>query len=127
MGSVKATEDLVKQIGDMSVLELAEVVNALEEKFGVSASAPVAAVAVAGVEAKKDEVAAEVKVTLVSGGSEKIKIIKALRNIKPNLNLTDAKKMVEEAPVVIEEAIARDKAGEIKKILEEAGGSVELK
>jgi len=128
MGSVKTTDELVNQIGEMSVLELADVVKALEEKFGVSGAVQMSSASVpASVEEKKEDEAAEVKVTLVAGGSEKIKMIKALRKIKPNLNLTDAKKMVEEAPVIVEESIAREKAAEIKKTLEEAGGTVEFK
>lgn len=121
-------EKIVSEIGNMSVLELADLVKALEEALGVSAAMPVAAAApaAAGAEAPKAEEKAEFKVTLTDGGAEKIKVIKALRQVLPELNLIDAKKAVEEAPYEIAASMPKDKAMEVKKKLEEAGAKVTL-
>jgi len=123
----KSYEQIIDQIGVMSVLELAELVKALEEKFGVSAAMPVAAApAAAASEAPAQaEVKSEYKVTLKDGGPEKIKTIKALRSVT-TLGLTEAKKAVEEAPTVIAEAASKDDAKKMKEALEAAGAKVEL-
>ena len=122
-------EVLLDQIGSMTVLELAELVKALEEKFGVSAAMPVAQAAApaegAGAAKATDEEKSEYKVTLKECGPEKIKTIKALRKVT-ELSLTDAKKAAEEAPTVISEAAAKDDAKKIKEELEAAGAKVEL-
>ncbi len=122
----KSYEKMIEDIGSMSVLELADLVKALEDKFGVSAAMPVAAAAPAAAGAAPAEEKSEYKVTLKDAGSEKIKIIKALRKVNPDLSLSDAKKTAEEAPSVVAEAAPKDKAEEMKKELEAAGGKVEL-
>lgn len=125
--AAKSYEKIIDQIGEMSVLELAEMVKALEEKFGVSA-APVAAVGAApaaGGEAAAAEEKSEFKVTLKEAGSETIKVIKALRQVT-TLALGDAKKAVVEAPTVIAEAASKEDAKKMKETLEAAGAKVEL-
>lgn len=126
--ATKSFEQIIDQIGNLSVLELAELVKGLEEKFGVSAAMPMAAApaaaAVSG-EATKAEEKSEYKVTLKDGGPEKIKTIKALRQVTP-LGLTEAKKAVEEAPTVIAEAASKADANKMKETLEAAGAKVEL-
>jgi len=120
-------EKLIEEIGGMSVIELADFVKALEDKFGVSAAMPVAAAAPAAVaEAAVAEEKSAYKVTLKEAGSEKIKNIKALRSVVANLSLTDAKKAVEEAPTVIVESASKEDAEKIKKELEAVGAKVEL-
>lgn len=124
----KSYEKLIEEIGSMSVLDLADLVKALETKFGVSAAMPAAAAAApaaAGEVAAKEE-KSEYKVTLKEGGSDKIKVIKALRSVVSGLSLTDAKKAVEEAPSVIAESASKEDANKMKQALEEAGAKVEL-
>lgn len=124
----KSQEKLIEEIGNLSVIELADLVKALEEKFGVSAAMPVAAapVAAGAPAAAAVEEKTEYKVILKDSGAEKIKVIKVLRKFVPSLNLTDAKKLTEETPSVIVEAIAKKDADAMKKELEEAGAKVEL-
>jgi large subunit ribosomal protein L7/L12 len=128
--ATKSYEQIIDQIGNLSVLELAELVKGLEEKFGVSAAMPMAAAApaagaaAAGEPAKAEE-KSEYKVTLKDGGPEKIKTIKALRQVT-TLGLTEAKKAVEEAPTVIAEAASKADAKKMKETLEAAGAKVEL-
>jgi len=121
-------EDLIKSIETMSVLELADLVKALEEKFGVSANMPMAAVPAAG--AAGAVPAAEEKsvfsVVLVSAGANKIAVIKEVRTIT-NLGLKEAKDLVDAAPKPIKEGATKDEAAEMKKKLEAAGATVELK
>lgn len=125
----KSYEQIIDQIGGMSVLELADLVKALEEKFGVSAAVSVAAAPAASSAASEApaqaEAKSEYKVTLKDGGPEKIKTIKALRSVT-TLGLTEAKKAVEEAPTVIAEAASKDDAKKMKEALEAAGAKVEL-
>ncbi len=116
---------IVEEIGKLSVMELADLVKALEDKFGVSAAMPVAAAAPAAVAAAPKEEKNEFKVTLKESGAEAIKVIKALRTVT-TLSLGDAKKAVESAPFVISEAAPKEEANKIKKALEEAGAKVEL-
>jgi large subunit ribosomal protein L7/L12 len=119
---------IVEEISKMSVMELAELVKTLEEKFGVSAAAPVAAagpVAAAAAPAAAQEEKSEFKVTLKNAGADKIKVIKALRTVT-TLALGAAKEAVESAPFVISEAAPKEDAQKIKKALEEAGAKVEL-
>lgn len=124
----KNFEKIIEEIGSMSVLELADFVKALEDKFGVSgampmmASAPVAAQAAAPAQEEKSQY----KVTLQDGGTDKVKVIKALRQVVPTMNLTDAKKAVEGAPTVIAETAPKEEADKMKKALEEAGAKVQL-
>ncbi len=119
---------LVDEIEKMSVLELSELVKILEEKFGVSAAAPVAVAGVAGTGG--DDTAAEEKsefdIELTGAGDQKIKVIKAVREIT-GLGLKEAKDLVDAAPKVIKEKVAKEEAEEIKKKLSEAGATVELK
>lgn len=121
-----STNKLIEEIGSMSVLELANLVKALEEAFGVSAAMQVVAApaAVAG-EAAAVEVKSEFKVTLKDVGEKKIDVIKALRKVT-TLNLSDAKKAVDEAPTVIGESVAKEDAQKMKTELEAAGAKVEL-
>lgn len=121
-------EDVVKFIEEMSVLDLSVLVKELEEKFGVSASAPVAVAAApgaaAGGEAAVDK--DEFDVILKAVGDKKINVIKVVREIT-SLGLKDAKDLVDAAPKAIKEGVTKDESEEIKKKLEEAGASVEVK
>lgn len=123
----KSYENLIDQIGQMTVIELAEMVKALEDKFGVSAAPQVAAMPAAGAApaAAQAEEKSEYKVTLKESGAEKIKVIKALRTVT-TLGLGEAKTAVENAPTVIAEAASKDDAKKMKQALEEAGAKVEL-
>ncbi len=118
-------EQVVEFIENMTVLEMSEFVKELEEKFGVSAAAPVAVAAVAaGGEAAEEK--DEFDVVLTSFGEKKINVIKAVRTIT-GLGLKEAKDLVDGAPNTVKEAVSKAEAEEIKKQLEEAGASVELK
>ena len=122
-------EQVVEFISNMTVLELAEFIKELEEKFGVSAAAPVAAVAaapVAGADAPAAEEKTEFDVVLAGAGGNKINVIKVVRALT-GLGLKEAKAKVDEAPSVIKEAVAKADAEDAKKQLEEAGATVELK
>ncbi len=125
-----ATEDFIQQIDEMSVLELNELVKALEDHYGVSAAAAAAPVAVAAGAAGGGEAAAEEKdefdVMLTAVGDKKINVIKVVREVT-SLGLKDAKDMVESAPAAVKEGVSKDEAEEIKKKFEEAGAQVELK
>jgi len=117
--------DIITAVQGMTVLELSELVKAIEEAFGVSAmSMAAAAPAAAAVEAPKEE-KSEFKVVLKSMGADKIKVIKALRSVV-TLGLAEAKTMVESAPVTVVESIAKEEAAKMKAALEEAGATVEL-
>ncbi len=121
-------EDILESIGNMSVLELSGLIKDMEEKFGVSAQAAVAVAAPAagGGEAEAAEEKTEFDVVLTSFGENKVSVIKAVRAIT-SLGLKEAKDLVEGAPAPVKEAAGKDDAEEIKKKLEEAGASVELK
>jgi large subunit ribosomal protein L7/L12 len=121
-------EDILESIGNMSVLELSGLIKDMEEKFGVSAQAAVAVAAPAagGGEAEAAEEKTEFDVVLTSFGENKVSVIKAVRAIT-SLGLKEAKDLVEGAPAPVKEAAGKDEAEEIKKQLEEAGASVELK
>jgi len=122
-----ALADLIEQIDKLTVLELADLVKQLEEKYGVSAAAPVAMVAAGGGAAAAPAAEkTEFDVVLAEAGPEKIKVIKAVREIT-NLGLTEAKAFVESAPKPVKEGVAKDEAETIKKKLEEAGAKVEIK
>ena len=120
---------LIEQVSNLSVLELSELVHALEEKFGVSAAAPVAVAAgpVAAAPAEAVEEKTEFDVVMTSFGAEKIKVIKAVREVISGLGLAEAKALVEGIPAKIKEAVSKDEAEQIKKKLEEVGAAVELK
>ncbi len=121
-------EDILETIANMSVMEVVDLISAMEEKFGVSAAAPVAVAAAGG--AAGGEAAVEEKtefdVVMTSFGANKVGVIKAIRTIT-GLGLKEAKDLVEGAPSTVKEGISKDEAEKIKKDLEEAGASVELK
>jgi len=120
-------DDLITAIETMTVLELSELVSALEEKFGVSAAAPVAVAGVAaaaGGDAAEEQT--EFNVVLTSAGEKKIQVIKAVREAT-GLGLKEAKAVVDGAPAPVKEAISKDDAEALKAKLEEAGATVELK
>lgn len=119
-------EKLVTEIEKMSVLDLSELVKVLEEKFGVSAAAPMMMGPAAGVAVEAAEEKTEFDVELTSAGAQKINAIKAVREIT-GLGLKEAKDLVDAAPKVIKEKVAKAQAEEFKKKLEEAGATVVLK
>ena len=121
-------EEILSAISEMSVLELSELINDMEEKFGVSAAAAVAvaAPAVAAAEGGGSEEQTEFDVVLSSFGEKKVGVIKAVRAIT-SLGLKEAKDLVESAPTPIKEGVPKDEADELKKQLEDAGGTVEVK
>lgn len=122
-------EDILETIANMSVMDVVELIDAMEEKFGVSAAAPVAVAAApgaAGGDAGAAEEKTEFDVVLTSFGGNKVPVIKAVREIT-GLGLKEAKDLVEGAPSPIKEGIEKGEAEEIQKKLEEAGASVEVK
>jgi large subunit ribosomal protein L7/L12 len=123
-----SNEDILNAIAEMSVMDVVELVSAMEEKFGVSAQAAVAAVAAPAAGGGDDAAAAQTEfdVVLSAVGDKKVNVIKAVRAIT-GLGLKEAKEMVDGAPSTIKEAASKDDAEEAKKQLEEAGATVELK
>lgn len=120
-------EDMINAIASMTVLEMAELVKALEEKFGVSAAMPMAAApAAAAAAAEPVEEQTEFTVILTEVGDKKINVIKEVRAVT-GLGLKEAKDLVEAAPKPVKEAVSKDEAQKIKKILEEVGAKVEIK
>jgi large subunit ribosomal protein L7/L12 len=120
-------EEILETIASMSVMDVVELVSAMEEKFGVSAAAAVAVAApAAGGEAAAGEEQTEFDVVMTSFGENKVSVIKAVRAIT-GLGLKEAKDMVEGVPSTVKEAASKDDAAEVKKQLEEAGAAVELK
>jgi large subunit ribosomal protein L7/L12 len=122
-------DELLDAIGNMTVLELAEFVKAFEEKFGVTAAAPVAAAAPAaggGAAAPAAEEQTEFNVVLMGAGEKKIQVIKVVREIT-GLGLKEAKDLVDGAPKPVKEGVSKEEANQIKAKLEEQGASVELK
>lgn len=122
-------EDLLKTVEEMSVLELSEFVKALEEKFGVSAQAMVAAAPAAGATTEGEAVSEQTvfNVILANGGANKIAVIKAVRELVPTLGLADAKALVDTAPKEVLTAVNKKTADEAKEKLTAAGATVELK
>jgi len=118
-------ENVVEFIKNMSVLELSEFVKELEEVFGVSAAAPVAAVVAAPV-AEAVEEKTEFDAILLEAGAEKVKVIKAVREITA-LGLKEAKALVDEAPKAVKTGVNKEEAEKIKKLIEDVGGKVEIK
>ena len=125
MASEKIT-NIVEEIKSLTILELADLVKAVEEEFGVSAAAPVGVVAAAGAAAPAAEEKTEFDVILKSFGAKKLDVIKAVREIT-GLGLKEAKEMVEGAPKTVKEGVSKDEAESVKKALEEAGAEVEVK
>ncbi|MFN3524384.1 MAG: 50S ribosomal protein L7/L12 [Phenylobacterium sp.] len=125
-------EKLVEDLSALTVLEAAELSKLLEEKWGVSAAAPVAVAAVPGAAggaapAEAAEEQTEFTVVLTAGGDKKINVIKEVRAVRPDLGLKEAKDLVEGAPQNVKENVSKQEAEEIKKKLEEAGATVQVK
>ncbi|WP_069651091.1 50S ribosomal protein L7/L12 [Caloranaerobacter ferrireducens] len=127
MASEKVTK-LIEEVKSLTVLELSELVKALEEEFGVSAQAPVAmaAMPMGGAAQAAQEEKTEFDVVLSSAGSQKIKVIKVVRELT-GLGLKEAKELVDNAPKTLKEGVSKEEAEELKAKLEEAGASVEIK
>ena len=125
MASEKIT-NILEEIKSLTILELNDLVKAVEEEFGVSAAAPVGVVAAAGAAAPAAEEKTEFDVVLASFGSNKLGVIKAVREIT-GLGLKDAKDLVEGAPKTIKEGVSKDEAEKVKAALTEAGATVEIK
>ena len=121
--------EIIAAIEKMTILELADLVKEMEEKFGVSAAAPVVVGgAVAGGEAAAaEEEKTEFDVILKDAGAKKLNVIKIVREVKPGLGLKEAKDLVDNAPSTLAEGIAKDAAEELKKKFEEAGAEIEIK
>ena len=120
--------EIIAAIESMTILELADLVKEMEEKFGVSAAAPVVVGAVAGGEAAPaEEEKTEFDVILKAAGAQKLKVIKVVREVKPGLGLKEAKAMADEAPSTLAEGITKEAAEEMKKKFEEAGAVIEIK
>ncbi|HLZ75205.1 50S ribosomal protein L7/L12 [Phenylobacterium sp.] len=125
-------DTLVDELSKLTVLEASELSKKLEEKWGVSAAAPVAVAAAPGAgggaaPAEAAEEQTEFTVMLTAGGDKKINVIKEVRSVRPDLGLKEAKDLVEAAPAAVKENVSKQEAEEIKKKLEEAGASVSIK
>jgi len=122
-----STEELIEELSNKPIMEVVDLVKALEEKWGVSAAAPVAVAAAAGAGAAEvAEEQTEFDVVLKSFGEQKVAVIKVVRSVT-GLGLKEAKDLVESAPAAVKEATSKDDAEDLKKQLEEAGASVEIK
>ncbi|MDH3399465.1 MAG: 50S ribosomal protein L7/L12 [Chromatiales bacterium] len=122
-----SNEDLIKALSEKSVMEVVELVKSLEEAWGVSAAAPVAVAAAGGADAGAAvEEKTEFDVVMTSFGANKVSVIKVIRALT-GLGLKEAKDMVEGAPATVKEGVSKDEAADVKKQLEEAGASVEVK
>ena len=119
-------EDILETISSMTVMEVVDLISAMEEKFGVSAAAAVAAAPAGGGEAAAAEEKTDFDVVLAGFGDNKVGVIKAVR-AATGLGLKEAKALVESAPAPVKEGATKDEAEELKKTLEEAGATVELK
>ena len=125
MASEKIT-NILEEIKTLTIIELADLVKAVEDEFGVSAAAPVGVVAAAGAAAPAAEEKTEFDVVLVSGGDKKLNVVKVVKEAL-GLGLKDAKDLVDGAPKTLKEGATKDEAEALKKQLEEAGATVELK
>lgn len=119
-------EEMIDAIKEMSVLELNDLVKAIEDEFGVTAAAPVAAPGAGGGGEEQAEEQSEFNVVLEDAGASKIKVIKVVREIT-GLGLKDAKALVDGAPETVKEGVAKEEAEEMKNQLEEVGATIELK
>jgi len=119
-------EEIIKAIENMSVLELSELVEELEEKFGVSAAAPIAMAAGVGPQQEAEQEKTEFDVYLAEIGPKKINVIKVVRKLT-GLGLKEAKAVVDDAPQNVKEGLSKEEAEEMKEALEEAGATIELK
>ena len=122
-------EKIVEELSALTVLEAAELSKLLEDKWGVSAAAPVAVAAAGGAAAPAEAVEEQTEFTVVltAGGDKKINVIKEVRGVRPDLGLKEAKDLVEGAPQNVKENVSKQEAEEIKKKLEEAGATVQIK
>lgn len=123
---MSVTEEILSKIESLTLLEAAELVKQMEEKFGVSAAAPVAVAAVAAPAAAEEEEASEVSIVLLGAGANKINVLKEVRAIT-GLGLKEAKDLVDNAPKAIKEGIKKEEAQDIKAKLEAQGAQVEIK
>ena len=119
--------EIIAAIEKMTILELADLVKEMEEKFGVSAAAPVVVGGAAAAPAEEVEEKTEFDVVLKDGGAQKLKVVKAVREVKPGLGLKEAKDLVDNCPSTLAEAVSKEAAEELKKKLEEAGAVIEIK
>jgi large subunit ribosomal protein L7/L12 len=126
LSTMSKVQDVIEIVKGLTVLELSELVKALEEEFGVSAAAPVAAAAAAPVAAAAAEEQTEFDVILTGAGDKKINVIKVVRELT-DLGLKEAKALVDEAPKPVKEKVTKEEAAAVKAKLEEAGASVEVK
>ena len=117
---------IAEELGTLTILEAADLVKLLEEKWGVSAAAPVAAAGAAAAPAEAEEEKTEFDVVLTDAGANKIAVIKAVREVKAGLGLVDAKKLVEGTPATILEGVSKDEANAAKAKLEEAGAKIDV-
>jgi len=127
--SAEERQDIIEKLSNATVLEIAELVKELEEKWGVSAAAPVAVAAgaaAAGAGAEAEAAKDEFDVILTGAGDKKIQVIKVVRELT-GLGLKEAKELVESAPKAVKEGVSKDEAEAVKAKIEEAGGSVEIK
>ena len=120
-------QEIISAVESMTILELADLVKAMEEKFGVSAAAPVAVAAGPAAAAEAVEEKTEFDVILKSAGAEKIKVIKVVREVVSGLGLKEAKELVDNAPKPIKEGVSKEVAEEIKKTFADVGAEVEIK
>ena len=119
--------EIISAIESMTILELADLVKEMEEKFGVSASAPVVVGGAVAAAAEEVEEKTEFDVILKEAGAKKLNVIKVVREVKPGLGLKEAKELVDGAPSTLAEGIAKEAAEEMKKKFEEAGAVIEIK
>ena len=119
--------EIIAAIEGMTILELADLVKEMEEKFGVSAAAPVVAGGAVAAVAEEVEEKTEFDVILKEAGAKKLNVIKIVREVKPGLGLKEAKELVDGAPSTLAEGIAKEAAEEMKKKFEEAGAVIEIK
>ena len=120
--------EIIAAIEKMTILELADLVKEMEEKFGVSAAAPVVVGGAAAAEAAPaEEEKTEFDVVLKAAGAQKLKVIKVVREVKPGLGLKEAKELVDGAPSTLAEGVSKEAAEELKKKLEEVGAEIEIK
>jgi len=117
-------DEILTKVESLTVVELAELVHKMEEKFGISAAAPVAAGAGAGAPAAEEKTS--FTVVLKNGGASKLNVIKVVREVNPTLGLKEAKDLVDGAPKTVKENVKKEEADEIKKKLEAAGAQVEI-
>ena len=120
-------QEIISAVESMTILELADLVKAMEEKFGVSAAAPVAVAAGPAAAAEAVAEKTEFDVVLKDVGSEKIKVIKVVREVVAGLGLKEAKELVDGAPKTLKEGVTKEAAEEIKKKFEEVGATIEIK